>query len=240
MNYQNKYLKYIEKNKQLGGSLQNDLYFALLACNNPATCNEARIEELSQQNADILSPRFPGSNIVLYDVMQELHNRGRPLIPEMYDALAIPLSGYLRPENRDIEVQRINQRSEYSIPIVSVAVAMNEDELLRGLIRSGADIHATYAPMHDSPPLMQAIYQNKENMCRILIDAGANINYQNKDGQTIQMRMAIDGNIPALKLLRKLRGLDNTIRNNRGETVFAIVARLAASNPAYNQLLPLL
>ena len=204
MNYKNKYLKYFEKNKQMGGSVHDELYYALIECNNPAApCNTGLLYKLGERGADIFEKRILTGNIVLYDVLQELHNRGNPLTAGMFNALAIPLSAYLRPENRSLIVQKINQRSsEYTVPILSLAVAIGDDELVRELIKWGADIDATYKP-DNKTPLMQAVHQNDVHSCYILVKAGAR-----KD-----------------------------LRDSDGKTAFAIATRLAAQNPAFNNLL---
>jgi hypothetical protein len=210
MDYKNKYLKYFEKNKQMGGSIQEELYNALLACNDSGTCNEKLIEELSGKGADILARRSPTGDIVLYEVLQELHNRGIPLKKIMLDAIAIPLSAYLRQSNFNSFEQKINQRSSpYTIPILSLAISialnnkeLDEDELVKGLIGFHADINATYEPTKNTP-LMQAVYQQKVSICKILIKAGANKGLTNSDG----------------------------------DTAFALATKLAARNHEYNDLL---
>jgi len=208
MNYKNKYLKYLEKNKQMGGSVQEQLYNALLECINPETCNKKLIFELSKRGADILEKRsMIHDNILLYEVLQELRNRGIPFkisFPKgMYDALAIPLSAYLRPNNISSVERKINQRlSPYTIPILSVAISLRDDELVQGLIGFHADINAIYEPSKNTP-LMQAVYQNNVSICKILVKAGAN----------------------------------KQLTDSSGNTAFAIATRLAAQNPEFNNLL---
>jgi ankyrin repeat protein len=74
-------------------------------------------------------------------------------------------------------------------------------------------------PFGGSSPLITAALFGKTEMASVLIDAGADINFQNKDGSTALHTAAFFCRPEIVKILLE-KGADKTIKNNFGATAF--------------------
>ena len=100
-------------------------------------------------------------------------------------------------------------------------------EVLRGLIKSGADIDAK--DDEGQTALMIAVEQNvPQKTLRALIEAGANINAKDKYGKTALMKVALPNK--NLKFLRVLieSGADVNAKDNEGRTALILTCSLEA------------
>ena len=130
------------------------------------------------------------------------------------------------------------QRTHDSIPADSSSVAqadvtppqedlhtvvLKEDaDALRQHIAAGTDLNVK-DPFGGSSPLITAALFGKTEMARLLIDAGADINFQNNDGSTPLHVAAFFCRPDVVRMLLE-KGADKTIKNQFGATPYASVA----------------
>ncbi len=101
------------------------------------------------------------------------------------------------------------------------AVVMGDLEAIRQHIKIGSDINV-FEPQNASTPLITAAALGKTEAAKILIDAGADLDYQNKDGSTALHTAAFFCNQDIVELLLK-KGADKTLRNKNGQTAYEIM-----------------
>lgn len=104
---------------------------------------------------------------------------------------------------------------------IHTAVASGNEEALRQHIEAGTDIN-TKDPFGGSSPLITAAVFGQTEMARILIESGADLNFQNKDGSTALISAAFFGRPEIVRLLLDA-GADKTIENKYGATAYASV-----------------
>ena len=104
---------------------------------------------------------------------------------------------------------------------IHTAVVTGNEEALRQHIAAGTDINAK-DPFGGSSPLITAAVFGKADMASILIDAGADLNFQNNDGSTALISAAFFGRPEIVKLLLDA-GADKTIKNKYGATAYESV-----------------
>ncbi len=85
-------------------------------------------------------------------------------------------------------------------------------------IAAGSDLNAR-DPFGGSSPLITAAVFGKPEMAEILLDAGADINFQNNDGSTALISAAFFGRPEIVQLLLE-RGADKSIKNKYGTTAY--------------------
>ncbi|MFB2117834.1 ankyrin repeat domain-containing protein [Parapedobacter sp. 2B3] len=105
---------------------------------------------------------------------------------------------------------------------IHTAVVSGNEEALRQHIAAGTDINAK-DPFGGSSPLISAAVFGKAAMAKILIDAGADLNFQNNDGSTALISAAFFGRRDIVQLLLDA-GADKTIKNKYGATAYESVA----------------
>ncbi|WP_257666120.1 ankyrin repeat domain-containing protein [Parapedobacter tibetensis] len=105
---------------------------------------------------------------------------------------------------------------------IHTAVATGDEEALRQHIAAKSDINAK-DPFGGSSPLITAAVFGKTDMAKILIDAGADLNFRNNDGSTALISAAFFGRPEIVQLLLDA-GADKTIKNNYGATAYESVA----------------
>jgi hypothetical protein len=98
------------------------------------------------------------------------------------------------------------------------AVLTENLEAVKQHIAVGSDLNVK-DPFGGSSPLITAALFGKTEMARILIDAGADINFQNKDGSTALHTAAFFCRPDIAKMLLE-KGADKTIKNNFGATAY--------------------
>jgi uncharacterized protein len=105
---------------------------------------------------------------------------------------------------------------------IHTAVLTENAEALKQHIAAGTDINQK-DPFGGSSPLISAAVFGKTEMARILIDAGADINFQNNDGSTALHTSAFFCRPEIVKMLLD-KGADKTIKNKFGATAYENVA----------------
>lgn len=127
--------------------------------------------------------------------------------------------------------------AEVKAPEIDIhsAVVTNNLEALKQHIAAGTNINEK-DPFGGSSPLISAAVFGKPEAAKILIDAGADINFQNNDGSTALLTSAFFCRPEIVKMLLD-KGADKTIRNKYGATAFDSVAGpFADSKGAYDMM----
>ncbi len=118
--------------------------------------------------------------------------------------------------NQDQESTESKQAA--SIPKMDLhsAVYTNNLDVVRQHIAAGADLNVL-EPSRASTPLITAAALGKTEAAKLLIDAGADLNYRNADGSTALHTAAVFGTTEVARLLIEA-GADLNIQNNDGST----------------------
>ena len=105
---------------------------------------------------------------------------------------------------------------------IHTAVITENADALKQHIAAGSNLNEK-DPFGGSSPLITAAVFGKTEMAKILIDAGADINFQNNDGSTALHTAAFFCRPEIVKMLLE-KGADKTIVNKFGATAYASVA----------------
>ncbi len=118
---------------------------------------------------------------------------------------------------------------------IHTAVVTDNAEALKKHIVAGTNINER-DPFGGSSPLISACVFGKPEMAKILIDAGADINFQNNDGSTPLHTAAFFCRPEIVKMLLD-KGADKTIKNKYGATAYESVAGpFATMKEAYDMM----
>lgn len=121
-----------------------------------------------------------------------------------------------------------------AIDIHTAVVTGNKEALLQH-IRAGSNINEK-DPFGGSSPLISAAVFGRPDEARILIDAGADINFQNNDGSTALHTAAFFCRPEIVKMLLA-KGADKSVKNKFGATPYESVAGpFEESRPAYDMM----
>jgi len=101
------------------------------------------------------------------------------------------------------------------------AVVMADLDVIRQHIEAGSDLNVL-EPTRASTPLITAAALGKTEAAILLIDAGADLNYQNNDGSTALHTAAFFCREEIVAALLA-KGADKTPRNNTGKTALEAV-----------------
>jgi ankyrin repeat protein len=117
-----------------------------------------------------------------------------------------------------------NNASSVKAPEVDIhtAVVTENEAALKQHIAAGTNINEK-DPFGGSSPLISASVFGKPKMAKILIDAGADINFQNNDGSTALHTAAFFCHPEIVKMLLD-KSADKTIKNKFGATPYETVA----------------
>jgi uncharacterized protein len=105
---------------------------------------------------------------------------------------------------------------------IHTAVLTENLDALKQHIAARTDLNQK-DPFGGSSPLITAAVFGKTEMARVLIDAGADLNFQNKDGSTALHTSAFFCRPEIVKMLLD-KNADKTIRNTFGATAYESVA----------------
>ena len=115
------------------------------------------------------------------------------------------------------------------------AVVLNNLDAIRQHIEAGSDLNIL-EPSRASTPLITAAATGKAEAAKMLIDAGAALDYQNKDGSTALHTAALFCHVEIVEALLE-KGADKTLKNNTGSTALDIVeVPFEVIKPAYDAL----
>ena len=120
--------------------------------------------------------------------------------------------------------QKSDNKSTVKAPDVDIhtAVVTNNLEALKQHIAAGTNINEK-DPFGGSSPLISACVFGKPEAAKILIDAGADLNFQNNDGSTPLLTASFFCRPEIVKMLLD-KGADKTIKNKYGQTAHDSVA----------------
>jgi serine/threonine-protein phosphatase 6 regulatory ankyrin repeat subunit B len=123
--------------------------------------------------------------------------------------------------------------------LYSLYYASQEGDLakVKSLIRGGCPINEKVAGFFGRTPLVCAIIQDQTNVAQFLIESGADVNLDDRDGMTPLMWVATSGDEQA-PLARSLieHGANLDAKNKDGHTVFDI-AHAAPPRPIITEVL---
>lgn len=102
------------------------------------------------------------------------------------------------------------------------AVVTGEMDVVKGHIAAGSDLDIQ-EPSAGSSPLITAAVFNKVEMAAALLEAGAKVNYQNREGSTALHTAAFLCRKEIVELLLA-HGADTSLKNNYGSTALMSVA----------------
>jgi len=105
---------------------------------------------------------------------------------------------------------------------IHTAVVTNNLEAVKQHVAAGTNINEK-DPFGGSSPLISAAVFGKPEVARYLIDAGADINFQNNDGSTALHTSAFFCHPDIVKMLLD-KGADKTLKNTYGATAYETVA----------------
>jgi uncharacterized protein len=118
---------------------------------------------------------------------------------------------------------------------IHTAVLTGNQEALRQHIAAGSNINEK-DPFGGSSPLISASLFGKTEEAKILLDAGADINFQNNDGSTALHTAAFFCRTDIVALLLE-RGADKSITNRFGATPYmSVVTPFAETKNVYDML----
>jgi ankyrin repeat protein len=118
---------------------------------------------------------------------------------------------------------------------IHTAVVTGNNEALKQHIAAGSNINEK-DPFGGSSPLISASVFGKPEAAKILIDAGADINFQNNDGSTALHTAAFFCRPEIVKMLLD-KGADKTIKNKFGATALeSVVVPYADVKGAYEMM----
>lgn len=118
---------------------------------------------------------------------------------------------------------------------IHTAVLTGNQEALKQHIAAGTDINEK-DPFGGSSPLISAAVFGKTEEARILIDAGADLNFQNNDGSTALHTAAFFCRPEIVRLLLD-KGADKTIKNKFGATpALTVAGTFAESKNVYDMM----
>jgi hypothetical protein len=116
------------------------------------------------------------------------------------------------------------KKSGKEVPAVDIhtAVASGNAEAVKQHIAAGTNINEK-DPFGGSSPLISAAVFGKTDIAKILIEAGADINFQNNEGSTALHSAAFFCRPEIVKMLLDKKA-DKTIKNKYGATAYESVA----------------
>jgi ankyrin repeat protein len=118
---------------------------------------------------------------------------------------------------------------------IHTAVITGNQEALQQHIAAGTNLNER-DPFGGSSPLISASVFGKPEMAKILIDAGADLDFQNNDGSTALHTAAFFCRPEIVEMLLE-KGADKTIRNTYGATALeSVAAPFGEAKNAYDMM----
>lgn len=118
---------------------------------------------------------------------------------------------------------------------IHTAVLTENLEALQQHIAAGSNLNEK-DPFGASSPLITAAVFGKTKMAKVLIDAGADLNFQNKDGSTALHTAAFFCRPEIVQMLLD-KGADKTIKNTFAATAYqSVAAPFSETKPAYDMM----
>ena len=154
------------------------------------------------------------------------HRFRRVLLPLVFGLLTIvPLTYWINEQLIEAALQRTRDAapspSEDSRTNIWVAVKTGNHDALKAHVANGVDLN-TQDPQSGLTALSWAIYVGKVGIAEQLINAGADVNRKNRDGDTPLHGAAFMGRFEIARMLLR-NGADAKARNDNGQTPLNLV-----------------
>jgi len=140
-------------------------------------------------------------------------------------------------KDKSTTTQQASSSTEIEAPAVDIhtAVVSGNIEALKQHLAAGTNINEK-DPFGGSSPLISASLFGKTDMAKILIDAGADLNFQNNDGSTALHTSAFFCRPEIVQLLLD-KGANKTIKNKFGSTAYeSMVVPFADVKQVYDMM----
>ena len=164
---------------------------------------------------------FTASNIIVYvyrRVFQKYFSNNIVTIGVTIAAVLFAVIIYAKPFSSENKLPAMNTSTNLLPPEVGLHMAIIQDDVkaVEAHIRAGSDINQKESS-GGSSPLITAVVFGKTEVALILIDAGADVNFQNNEGSTPLHTAAFFSRTEIIAALL-LSGADKNIKNNAGST----------------------
>jgi len=145
---------------------------------------------------------------------QEIASRKSDL--DIFEAAALGVLAQLN-TLLDPDGSLVRSYSTDGFPALALASYLGKKESAEYLIDKGADLNATAKNETGYTALTGAVSQNHNEVAKLLLKKGANVNHQYEGGFTPLMHAAFAGNVELVNLLLE-NGADPNARNGEGKT----------------------
>jgi len=140
-------------------------------------------------------------------------------------------------KDKSTTTQQASSSTKVEAPAIDIhtAVVSGNIEALKQHLAAGTNINEK-DPFGGSSPLISASLFGKTDMAKILIDAGADLNFQNNDGSTALHTSAFFCRPEIVQLLLD-KGANKTIKNKFGSTAYeSMVVPFADVKQVYDMM----
>lgn len=140
-------------------------------------------------------------------------------------------------KGKSTTTQQASSSTKVEAPAIDIhtAVVSGNIEALKQHLAAGTNINEK-DPFGGSSPLISASLFGKTDMAKILIDAGADLNFQNNDGSTALHTSAFFCRPEIVRLLLD-KGANKTIKNKFGSTAYeSMVVPFADVKQVYDMM----
>ena len=112
----------------------------------------------------------------------------------------------------------VNSRDKDGTPMLNIAVRNDNAQLVEWLLKNGAELNPV-SEDRGYTPLMDAVWRKNEEITKLLIDKGADVNVINKEGQTMIILSVGSENLEITRLLCEA-GADVDIQDQMGMSAY--------------------
>jgi len=181
----------------------------------------------------LASSTFVLSNVIVYIYGSWfIHNPSVKIAT--FCVLVVALFAFIQFGNKLYSTQEIQKSNRLMSPQIDLheAVINGGLEVVKYYIDLGVNLDAADAT-GGSSPLITAAFFGRTDIAMFLIEAGANLNFQNHEGSTALHTAAFFGRIEIVESLLK-NGADKSITNNAGSTPLqSVSATFETAKPIY-------
>ncbi|MCP4978055.1 MAG: acyltransferase family protein [Maribacter sp.] len=166
---------------------------------------------------------FIVSNVLVYlynQLFQKTHSM-KKVSAVMAIAALLTITVYAKQANKE-QLTAVNTTSTTQIIGLHEAAIQGNLEAVREHIKAGSDLDEK-EPTGGSSPLITAIVFGKTEVAKLLIEAGANVNFRNNESSSPLHTAAFFCHIEIIEMLLKY-GADKTLVNKYGHTPFQSVS----------------
>jgi len=198
---------------------QTALFMAVSACNTEGSLKAAQILLEAGADLNVIDKAGNKAWFRAYAVPKHIFAACKPMRQLLFK--------YSKRRKQDAESMGSNlSRGYQGIMNIVLNHAMTDPEEMEMVLAAGGDINCC-RDSNDGTPLMHAAFLKQLESVRLLLDLGADVNLQDRDGRTALNRAILGCNdkkrsLPVVELLLQ-RGADPTIKDREGKTPLASV-----------------